>query len=623
MLTDHMANLEPLVESDTGWGDIVPFSEYPNNDWPDMGWYGMAFSTIDDRLDGRNYPIYRNEQDLARIRATTRRFISISELTESIMTALKVYTFGKGVAIDVQPMNGVECPQGLIENVKRVVDRFCENNSFQNSFDYEAHYRSRDDGECQISLQKDEMRPRQIIADFLEADNLCQPLAVNNNDFVDWLVEKHGIDCDSFVPSWSFGVLTSARRTSRPLAYHVRYDSGGTDWDVFSADEFVHIKRNVTRAMKRGISDWFAIKDRIAQSAKLMSNMAHGAALQAAIAWVEESPAGTTAGQLRSITPADASYQKPTGLGAGGGTRTQTVTMYRAGSILRPTFGRTYKAGPMGAERNQGFEVVEMMIERLAGTRFNMPYFMISGDNSQGSFTNALVAESPFVKARECDQQFYGGAFQSLIQKAVLMAWKFGWLDIRGIPIHLIWKYVDVKLDFPQVATRDRTALVKQLVDEIAIGATSVRTASVDLGRDYDKEVELGAKPAVGLLHGGEQGASSGATSDPSQSSPMEKGSEGELANASTLQFRRNVKAINEILTNFKAGTSSRAHAKQLLLSVGMQDARAEALLDDAAAGSDVQTASTVESVKIMESTFGEYDDDEDGSSAPNWNDYP
>jgi len=609
----NLADLEPILDQlleSTAWGDVVPFSDYPNNDWQDYSTYGQAFTTIDDRQDGRNWPIYRNEQELARIRAQVRRFISMSELTEAITTALKVYTFGKGITVEVQPESNVNCPPELVGNVKRIIDRFCEENSFVNNFDFEIHKRSIDDGEVQIPIERDPCKPRSIIVEFAEADQLTTPRSANQDDFVNWIADKHNIDCGAFVPSWSFGVLTDARRTARPLGYHICYDSGGTDWDFYSAEEFVHIKKNVTRAMKRGLSDWFAIKDRIAQSAKLMKNMAHGAALQSAIAWIEESPAGTTLDKLGGISPTDSVYQKPTNLGNGGGTRTQKQTNYSAGSILRPTPGRQYKAGPMGAERNQGFQVIEEMVERLAGTRFSMPYYIISGDASNGNFSSTLVAESPFVKARECDQQFYGGAFESLLWKVVMLAWKLGWLDLRGIPVYSLRKMVTIKVTFPEVATRDRSALVSQLVQEVTIlGVTSARTAATVLGRDYDEELKNGAKPDSTTINppGTEPPKD---PNQPSQTPPQEGGSTGELANASTLQFRRNVKAINQILTTFKSGESTRPHAKQLLLSVGMQDARAEALLDDASDpnGTDTQTSSAIESVKILESTLMEHD---------------
>ena len=108
-MMNTIANLEPVVESnqrlfETAFGDPVPFSEFPNNDWADIstfGVYGAAFTSVYDREDGRNFPIFQNEQDLARIRAQVRRFLGMSELTEAVSTALRVYIFGKGIDLEI------------------------------------------------------------------------------------------------------------------------------------------------------------------------------------------------------------------------------------------------------------------------------------------------------------------------------------------------------------------------------------------------------------------------------------------------------------------------------------------------------------------------------------------
>lgn len=495
--TNQFANLERLFE--ISYGDVVPFSDYPNNDWADVttfGVYGAAFTSVSDREDGRNFPVFQNEQDLARIRAQVRRFLTVSELTEAATTALRVYIFGRGISLSVENVQGARKLPDLIDAVRRLVEQFAEHNALVNSLDLELHRRSIDDGETQIALEKDSLRPGQICAEFVEADQLREPRCAGDHDFLNWLADQFGIDCSSFVPSWSFGVLTPQRRTSRALGYHVIYDGTGRDWDFYPADQFVHLKKNATRNMKRGISDWYCVKDRVAQSAKLVRNMAHAAALQSAIAWIEQSPNGTQMSQLQSIGNVDGQYPKPTNIGAGGGNRIQKQTTYGPGSILRPTPGRQYVPGPMGSERNNGFEIVEQMIERLTATRFLMPYYMISGDASNNNFASSLVAESPFVKAREADQNFYGNALESLLWKVVTLGWRSGWLDTCGLPFARIKEFINIRVRFPQVATRDRTALVNQLVQEVTIlGTTSRRTAATDLGRDFDEELANGAAP--------------------------------------------------------------------------------------------------------------------------------
>jgi hypothetical protein len=167
--------------------------------------------------------------------------------------------------------------------------------------------------------------------------------------------------------------------------------------------------------------------------------------------------------------------------------------------------------------------------------------------------------------------------------KVVKLAWKLGWLDTRGIPIARLKEFVDIQIDFPSVATRDRTALVNQLVQEVEVlGVTSRRTAAIDLGRDYDEELRNGAKPEVPeqSVNGHQMQLPNAQDGTEQNRQPPQSG--GELSNASTLQFNRTTKAIGKILDGYKTGQSTRNHAKQLLLAVGMPDERAEAFLSDA-----------------------------------------
>jgi hypothetical protein len=168
-----------------------------------------------------------------------------------------------------------------------------------------------------------------------------------------------------------------------------------------------------------------------------------------------------------------------------------------------------------------------------------------------------------------------------------------------------MWKVkelVNIKVEFPEVATRDRTALVTQLVQEVdVLGVTSRKTAATELGREYDEELELGAKPLVAPPAPSPPGKPiQGATDDPnqpSQTSSLE--SQPELANSSARQFDNTSRAIQKILGKLKDGSITRVHAKQMLMAVGMQDGRADALLDDAEKGQDVKSLSAVESVLI------------------------
>ena len=111
----------------------------------------------------------------------------------------------------------------------------------------------------------------------------------------DWL------GCGEEFPScWSFGIHTPARETDLALGYHVIYDGTGLDWDYIPAARMENFKRNVPANAKRGVSDFYPVLGDLEREAKLRRNTAEGAALQAAIAWIVETPPGTMQAAARS-----------------------------------------------------------------------------------------------------------------------------------------------------------------------------------------------------------------------------------------------------------------------------------------------------------------------------------
>lgn len=484
-----VASVDPvngsLLES-VGWGDPVPWSDYAANDWPD-GSPGYAFTSIDDRTDGRWRPWYETESDLARQRAISRKLATMTSTRWAAMDSLRYYVFGSGPEIAPQIRDNADVPPGLVDEINRVIGDFIETNNFTGGADWELHDRSREDGDALLSIEAVNGR---ILAEFIEPDQLTEPLAPTS--LYDWLAYSHGIDCNTFVPQWSFGILRARRRQSHPLGYHVVYDSVGRDWDFIPAARMLHIKRNVGMQAPRGVGDFVPVFEDMRNEAKLAPRVVLGAALQAAIAWVEEMPVGTTQGQAAGIGSTDLRYQKQAT--PSGTPRSQRATQYNPGSILRPSPGRQYKPGPMGAERNTGFEVAAQYAMRRIGIRWLMPEYMISGDASNANYASAMVSESPFVKARQADQQFYGQHIKSLIWKVVKLAHDLGWLD-SAMPWERLRQSIDITVNWPDVVTRNPQELLDKLRGEVELGVTSRRTAATELDRDYDAEVAAGAKP--------------------------------------------------------------------------------------------------------------------------------
>lgn len=554
---------EPFYES---YGELVPWSDFPVNDWPD-GPYRRAwfpYASFQDREDGNNRPYYENETDLAFQVASVRRFVGCTELPEAVTTALKVYTYGNGIEVKCQPSKQgakYQSPEidTLCQNIQRVIDRFCDYNNLINNLDHEIDRRSRDEGECLLPIIP---KPGQNFScNPIETVQLSEP--TGSSSLSEWVMHKHGIDCDSFVPSWKYGVLTEKRDTSCPLAYFVKYGSAESDWETYGVDQFVHIKRNVYRACKRGMSDWLACYENATQQPKLRSALGYGATMQARIAWIEEygTDKMTVSGsQMRDGSPSNDGTTR----NGRNGTRDANSTDVKNGTILRVKYGKQYKSGPMGSERNANFLLVEEALERLLGARWLMPKYMISGDPGDASFASSLMSESPFVKAREADQQFYGGSLKSMMWKVVQYAWKLGWLDLRGFSMEQVKSFIDILVNFPSVATRDKLQLAQQLTAEKAMGTISDRTIAADMGRDYDEE--MASKTDEG-------------TGQPDPNAPPV--GPGVLSQLGARQINNTRSAQLKILNDYRDKKISRVMAKGQLLAASVDDATAEAYLKD------------------------------------------
>lgn len=490
-----------------GWGDPLSPEDYPGTwefDYQTSGFGGAGYSgyttTIEDRADGKCRPLYDNETDLGRLRSIARRMAVFCSTYIGAQQALKIYEIGSGMTVDVSPSQLRDgeprtIPPSAVEQIRRIVEDFLEWNDIPGEMDCEMHSRSREDGESFMVLERDMIRRGKILASVIEPDQVREP--ANPGQLIDWVEDSFGIECGSFANSWSFGVHTPSRRTDYPLGYHVVYDGAGRDWDYIPESRMLHMKRNVPRNAKRGVSDYQPIFQDLVSECKLARNVTTTAALQAAIAWVEQFPKGTSQAQAQGLGTNDLTRRIPTNVGNGGGTRSQKSTFYGAGSILKISEGREYRT-VMGSERNDGFTVAAQMALRHIGIRWNFPEYMISGDASNANFASTLVAESPFVKAREAGQGFESRRWQRLLWKVVFYARSLGMLpDIESIPADELRRQIVIDVKFPKVASRDPLQLSQQIQAELQMGTVSLATAAADMGRDYEQEVSKGAKPAA------------------------------------------------------------------------------------------------------------------------------
>lgn len=440
----------------------------------------LPLSLIDDRRHGWNRPIFQTEAQLAMIRGAARIVAQTAPMAIGALEALGNYVIGKGFTYEVADKANRQAPAGLSQAVQDVIDEFCDVNDWIGDRERELHNRVRRDGEAFTALYPDKngiARTR-----FIEPERVTEP--GNATDFEDWLAADVPLD-------WVFGVVTYASDIETVLGYHVLWNPEGTDFDFLPNNDLElalrlgsglieHIKVNTDRNVKRGLPDMWAVLTDLVGENKLRDAVALGSAMRAAVPWITQMPTGTTPQMAQNLAIANAN-PITTGASAKGKVRIQK------GSVFTVPKGQEYKPLPDGQEESS--VAAAQYIMRAVGTRWNMPEYMISGDASNANYSSTLIAESPFVKAREADQRFFSSRFRRIFRKVLAIAAQSGRFAQFGIEdVDALLALVELQIVPPTVATRDELATAQAAAVYKQLGILSNRTIAAKAGEDYETE---------------------------------------------------------------------------------------------------------------------------------------
>lgn len=485
-----------------GWGGYVPRSDYPDLDHPSFrtGYGYPTPSTVDDRKGGQYYPIFQTEQELAEIRGAARVLLATNNNAIGLMGALENYVIGKGFRYIVSPKGRQQVPEQLLRLVQQVLDEFLERNEWDYDLEKELFRRSRRDGEYFLALydpgggycEVRTVEPEQVCAPY-------QPGAVG---------EYLGMERDP--RAWSFGVHSDAEDAQATHGYFVTWTADRSQWSYMpggrapamlpDADCYYlqHVRCNVDRSIKRGLSDFYAPGAEFERARKVLRNVGEGAAIVAAIAYIREHVAGTgsaAATTMASNAARGVTVQMPNGYG---GAQSVNVERHHPGRIIDVPNGMKFVPPPAYGSAAIDLLAPHQAQLRSAGTRWNAPENIISGDASNNNFASILVAESPFVKGMESAQTFYGGKFTAVMWLVLKIAQESGrlgreWLDR---PYQQLRDLVEIKCETPQVSVR--TPLQETQRREILhrSGVLSRKTWAAQEDLDPDTEAEhIAAEP--------------------------------------------------------------------------------------------------------------------------------
>ncbi len=468
---------EPFNTSSTSlreaWGDAIDPWDYLDDgalSFPSARW---LLGGKDDRAQ---HPLLRDENDLAAMRNTGRLLAETSPAAIGVLKNLANYVIGSGFCYKAAPRDdaaGGDELAKLLAAVQRVVTEFLEDNDWPGDLERELFLRSRRDGEYFVALYP--MVAGRMQLRVIEPEQVTAPH--DPRSLEEWL----GVD---FPSSWSFGVHTDEADVQQVHGYHVLWNASGTDWDYLPAAQVEHVKLNVDRNVKRGVSDFFAVRSHLEDAERLLRNTRQGAAVQAAIAFIREHAPGTSHAQIESMQQSLAarSYTEMTPAGA----RTRRVQRYAPGTILDIGRGLQYKPGPLGAAHAPNFLAIEQAVLRMAGVRWCLPEHMISGDASNNNYASILEAGAPFVKNAEAEQQFYARRWRRMLWKVIEHAARAGRL---GADFATVRQRVDLCIEPPEVAVRDRLQETQRRKLLFDAGILSPQSWAAKEGYDFAREV--------------------------------------------------------------------------------------------------------------------------------------
>lgn len=460
----HLERAKRILES--GPATDYWLTAYSNvlDRYRDGGIISYPISQPTDRRWGSNFPFWTSEAQLALLRAQARLVVAMNPNAYGLLNGLSSYVIGSGYTYRAVAKDQGGASPKLAAAVQTVIDQFIRNNSWS-EMEQELFWRSREDGEFFLRLFPQPSGVLQVRT--IEPEQVVQPP-------------------DSQFQDWSYGIHTDPDDVFAIQEYHVHYLAPGgqnnpspTLGEIVPANEIIHVKVNVKRAIKRGLTDFsYDTLEAFQQAGKLRRNLGEGASVQAAIAAVRQHDTAT-ASQVESFVQAAVDYSisdPATG-------RANDYQKLEAGSFLDIPKGMNYLPPPGAANAPAHLTVFQALL-RSAGNRHNAPEWLTSSDASNNNYASSLTAESPFLRNCLRLQELYKRPFMQVIEGAVKAAMAAGRLPEYTLQM------IEIQSTAPTVETRDKAAEAAAAGVYLANRVKSPQIIADELGVDWDRVVQ-------------------------------------------------------------------------------------------------------------------------------------
>jgi len=432
--------------------------------YKDGGQLAYPITQPTDRRYGGNFPFWYSEQQLSLIRAQARLITTMSPNAQGLVNGLCSYVIGSGYQYDVVEKPNRNVPENIMVRIQDTIDKFIEENAWS-EMEQELFTRSREDGEFFLRLfaQEDGTTMVRVV----EPEQVFMPPGGSLYDY-------------------SYGIKTDPDDVCNIIGYSVAYvASAGEDGssnpmasEEVPADEMIHMKVNVKRNIKRGLSDFsYDTLDAFAVATKLRTNLGEGAAVQAAIAGVRQHDASSI-GQVDTFINAASDYTQYSPV-TQKGTDFQQI---KSGTFMDIPKGMNYVPPPAATNSSGHLEIMQALL-RSAGNRHNAPEWLVSADASNNNYASSMTAESPFLRHCKRLQKLYERTFLRVIRAVIQNA-----IDAGKLP-QATMKYIDIVATAPQLEVQDAAGTANANQTYVTLGIKSRQTVAQELGLDWDTEL--------------------------------------------------------------------------------------------------------------------------------------
>lgn len=465
----------------------------------------VPLTTPSDRRGGTKWPLWRTEQELAKLRQESRINVDSNSYGKGLLRNLTNHIIGVGYNYKATrkarlPLKYRSLPKELIqkwvEEVQEVLDEFTERNHWNTSSgsvtadegvkpsrEREAFRRTYRDGEAFIRFffhGDGDMRGKTSVR-FDDPECIAQPPGKTFE--MGWsLGRKHKIEpyedlevTEAWYVKYHNVAVENEEQTASPL---------GT---IVPAREMVQIKLPDEDAeVARGTPAFcWEVGAALKRAARIQRYVSETAGERARTAEIWKHVIGTQS-QVMQLAQGLAAMG-----GVGGGSSPNINPSFnqampwgwaRSGGMTRRI---PQGQEPVNPPKSTGVEEHYLALQgdlRQVGTAFSAPEYMVSSDASNSNYSSTKEAGTPFVRGGESDQEHFKGAFLCCVWKAIRWA-----VECKLLPEEILY-VVDIRVEAVQITKEKAAEVASQNNIYIQNRVKSPQTVQLELGLDPDTE---------------------------------------------------------------------------------------------------------------------------------------